>query len=147
MAIGIEDIAPLLPADWPGTKLPEMPGDLACRVTGGFGGDVPAVVHVREGRIDHEVDLWHGQKTGLFLDQRENRRRLLVNHVAADFPLFAGGPAGAEVLNTFAYTCGFSVAAAAAPTMPPPPATVETVRSRCWHGPTRRGRRVPREPP
>ena len=28
---------------------------------------------VREGRIEHEVDLWHGQKTGLFLDQRENR--------------------------------------------------------------------------
>jgi 23S rRNA (cytosine1962-C5)-methyltransferase len=36
-------------------------------------GDVPDVVHVREGRIDHEVDLRHGQKTGLFLDQRENR--------------------------------------------------------------------------
>lgn len=36
-------------------------------------GEVPEAVHVREGRIDHEVDLWHGQKTGLFLDQRENR--------------------------------------------------------------------------
>lgn len=36
-------------------------------------GEVPDRVHVREGRIDHEVDLWHGQKTGLFLDQRENR--------------------------------------------------------------------------
>jgi 23S rRNA (cytosine1962-C5)-methyltransferase len=36
-------------------------------------GQVPEIVHVREGRIDHEVDLWHGQKTGLFLDQRENR--------------------------------------------------------------------------
>ena len=36
-------------------------------------GEVPPLVHVREGRIDHEVDLWHGQKTGLFLDQRENR--------------------------------------------------------------------------
>jgi 23S rRNA (cytosine1962-C5)-methyltransferase len=36
-------------------------------------GEVPDVVRVREGRIDHEVDLWHGQKTGLFLDQRENR--------------------------------------------------------------------------
>jgi 23S rRNA (cytosine1962-C5)-methyltransferase len=36
-------------------------------------GEVPDVVHVREGRIDHEVDLRHGQKTGLFLDQRENR--------------------------------------------------------------------------
>jgi 23S rRNA (cytosine1962-C5)-methyltransferase len=36
-------------------------------------GEVPALVHVREGRIGHEVDLWKGQKTGLFLDQRENR--------------------------------------------------------------------------
>jgi len=36
-------------------------------------GEVPPLVHVREGRIDHEVNLWHGQKTGLFLDQRENR--------------------------------------------------------------------------
>jgi 23S rRNA (cytosine1962-C5)-methyltransferase len=36
-------------------------------------GTVPERVRVREGRIEHEVDLWHGQKTGLFLDQRENR--------------------------------------------------------------------------
>ncbi|MGE5199706.1 MAG: class I SAM-dependent rRNA methyltransferase [Rhodospirillaceae bacterium] len=36
-------------------------------------GEVPELVRVREGRIEHEVDLWHGQKTGLFLDQRENR--------------------------------------------------------------------------
>jgi 23S rRNA (cytosine1962-C5)-methyltransferase len=36
-------------------------------------GEVPPAVTVREGRIEHEVDLWHGQKTGLFLDQRENR--------------------------------------------------------------------------
>ncbi|MCX6549828.1 MAG: class I SAM-dependent methyltransferase, partial [Acidobacteria bacterium] len=36
-------------------------------------GDVPPLVSVREGRIEHQVDLWHGQKTGLFLDQRENR--------------------------------------------------------------------------
>ena len=36
-------------------------------------GEIPPLVHVREGRINHEVDLWHGQKTGLFLDQRENR--------------------------------------------------------------------------
>ena len=51
---------------------------------------------------------------GLFLDQRENRRRLLVNWAAADFPVFPNGAAGAEVLNTFAYTCGFSVCAAKA---------------------------------
>ena len=36
-------------------------------------GEVPAIVPVREGRIEHQVDVWHGQKTGLFLDQRENR--------------------------------------------------------------------------
>jgi 23S rRNA (cytosine1962-C5)-methyltransferase len=36
-------------------------------------GDVPKVVAVREGEIHYEVDLRHGQKTGLFLDQRENR--------------------------------------------------------------------------
>jgi 23S rRNA (cytosine1962-C5)-methyltransferase len=36
-------------------------------------GTVPEVVQVREGPIEYNVDLWHGQKTGLFLDQRENR--------------------------------------------------------------------------
>jgi 23S rRNA (cytosine1962-C5)-methyltransferase len=36
-------------------------------------GDVPKVVTVREGETHYEVDLRHGQKTGLFLDQRENR--------------------------------------------------------------------------
>lgn len=51
---------------------------------------------------------------GLFLDQRDNRRRLLVNHVAAGFPAFPNPPVGAAVLNLFAYTCGFSVCAAKA---------------------------------
>jgi 23S rRNA (cytosine1962-C5)-methyltransferase len=36
-------------------------------------GDVPPIVEVREGEVEYGVDLWHGQKTGLFLDQRENR--------------------------------------------------------------------------
>jgi len=31
------------------------------------------LVVVREGPIEYAVDLWKGQKTGLFLDQRENR--------------------------------------------------------------------------
>ena len=53
---------------------------------------------------------------GLFLDQRDNRRRLLTGHVAADFPLFHPQTPDArpEILNTFAYTCGFSVCAALA---------------------------------
>jgi 23S rRNA (cytosine1962-C5)-methyltransferase len=36
-------------------------------------GEVPEVVTVRDGRVTYDADLWHGQKTGLFLDQRENR--------------------------------------------------------------------------
>ena len=36
-------------------------------------GAVPDAVVVREGPIEYEVDLRKGQKTGLFLDQRENR--------------------------------------------------------------------------
>jgi 23S rRNA (cytosine1962-C5)-methyltransferase len=36
-------------------------------------GEVPPEVVVRDADVEFEVDLWHGQKTGLFLDQRENR--------------------------------------------------------------------------
>jgi 23S rRNA (cytosine1962-C5)-methyltransferase len=38
-------------------------------------GDVPERVAVEVGGFALEADLLHGQKTGLFLDQRENRRR------------------------------------------------------------------------
>jgi 23S rRNA (cytosine1962-C5)-methyltransferase len=52
----------------------------------------------------------------LFLDQRDNRRRFLTGHIAADFPLFNPQTPDAkpEILNVFAYTCGFSVCAARA---------------------------------
>jgi 23S rRNA (cytosine1962-C5)-methyltransferase len=46
------------------------------------------------------VDLAHGQKTGAFLDQRENRSR--VRALAS----------GRRVLNLFSYAGGFSLAAA-----------------------------------
>ena len=69
---------------------------------------------VRENGVDYELSFSEGYSVGLFLDQRDNRRRFLTNHVAAEFPLFEGGAAGCEVLNTFAYTCGFSVCAAKA---------------------------------
>ena len=36
-------------------------------------GEVPATIPVREGPVEYDVDPWKGQKTGLFLDQRENR--------------------------------------------------------------------------
>jgi 23S rRNA (cytosine1962-C5)-methyltransferase len=79
-----------------------------------LGEAAPGNFVVRENGVLFELSFAEGYSTGLFLDQRDNRRRLLTNHVAADFPLFPDGAAGAEVLNTFAYTCGFSVCAAKA---------------------------------
>ena len=38
-------------------------------------GEIPERVPVRVGGFALEVDLLHGQKTGLYLDQRENRKR------------------------------------------------------------------------
>ena len=69
---------------------------------------------VRENGVRFELSFEEGYSVGLFLDQRDNRRRFLTQHVAAGFPLFPEGAAGREVLNTFAYTCGFSVCAARA---------------------------------
>jgi 23S rRNA (cytosine1962-C5)-methyltransferase len=68
---------------------------------------------VLENGVTFELSCAEGYSTGLFLDQRDNRRRLLHGHVAADFPLYADDVAAAPaVLNCFAYTCGFSVCAA-----------------------------------
>jgi 23S rRNA (cytosine1962-C5)-methyltransferase len=58
-------------------------------------------VVIREGRLRFAVDVEGGQKTGFFLDQRENRRRLAA---------LAGG---AQLLNLFSYSGGFAVAALA----------------------------------
>ena len=58
---------------------------------------------IQENGLKYLVNFGEGLATGIFLDQRENRRRLLT------MPL-----AGKTVLNTFAYTCAFSVAAAKA---------------------------------
>ena len=69
------------------------------RVLRGHMPEVPLVI--REGRLRFAVDVEAGQKTGFFLDQRENRRRLGA---------LAGG---AEVLNLFSYSGGFAVAALA----------------------------------
>lgn len=54
----------------------------------------------RENGLRFETDPVHGQKTGFFLDQRENRAR--VEKLAS----------GKKVLNVFAYTGGFSLYAA-----------------------------------
>lgn len=74
-----------------------------------FGEAAPERFEVCENGIRFWVSFTEGCSVGLFLDQRENRRRLGAGYI------FPGTPkplAGASVLNTFAYTCSFSVAAA-----------------------------------
>jgi 23S rRNA (cytosine1962-C5)-methyltransferase len=74
-----------------------------------LGEAAPERFTIRENGVQFELSFNEGQSVGLFLDQRDNRRRLLTGHVAAGFPLFKF-----EILNAFAYTCGFSVCAAKA---------------------------------
>jgi 23S rRNA (cytosine1962-C5)-methyltransferase len=62
-------------------------------------GTLPETVEVREGRVTYEADLFHGQKTGLFLDQRENH-------------LMARSYAQGRVLDGFTYAGGFALQAA-----------------------------------
>jgi 23S rRNA (cytosine1962-C5)-methyltransferase len=78
------------------------------------GGTAPEQFVVRENGVKFELRFNEGYSVGLFLDQRDNRRRLLTGHVAAGFPLLKSGVSSLkpEVLNCFAYTCGFSVCAA-----------------------------------
>jgi 23S rRNA (cytosine1962-C5)-methyltransferase len=63
----------------------------------------PAVgsVEILEDGLRFEVDIVHSQKTGLYLDQREMRKK--VRSLAA----------GRKVLNAFSYTGGFTVHALA----------------------------------
>jgi 23S rRNA (cytosine1962-C5)-methyltransferase len=73
------------------------------------GEKAPEEIVARENGLRFALRLAEGSSAGLFLDQRENRRRLLTGYIAPEFP-----PARpARVLNAFAYTCGFSVCAAA----------------------------------
>jgi 23S rRNA (cytosine1962-C5)-methyltransferase len=72
---------------------------------------------IRENGLRFELGFREGCSVGLFLDQRDNRRRLLTGHIAAGFALRSSlthHPGPCEVLNAFAYTCGFSVCAAKA---------------------------------
>ena len=61
----------------------------------------PPLAPFREHGLEFAADVSAGQKTGFFLDQRENRAR--VRRLAE----------GRSVLNLFSYTGGFSVAALA----------------------------------
>ncbi len=66
-----------------------------------FGPRLNSAVCFRENGLFFEVDVLEGQKTGFFLDQRENRQR--IRPLARD----------KSVLNVFSYTGGFSVYALA----------------------------------
>ena len=59
-------------------------------------GDVPDTVTVTETGIEYDVDLRRGQKTGLFLDQRENRAA-------------AAAYARGRMLDCFSYNGGFAL--------------------------------------
>ena len=78
-----------------------------------FGEAAPERFEILENGIRYEMSFTEGYSVGLFLDQRDNRRRLLTNHIAADFDLGPWTP-DFGLLNCFAYTCGFSVCAAKA---------------------------------
>ncbi len=88
-----------------------------------LGGELPPVVtdpspaageRLDEFLVVHELDwklevrMYDGLSTGLFLDQRENRG--WVAQWCGHWAKSVGKPA--RVLNTFAYTCAFSIAAA-----------------------------------
>jgi 23S rRNA (cytosine1962-C5)-methyltransferase len=59
-------------------------------------GTIPGTVPVHEGPVEYQVDLRRGQKTGLFLDQRENRE------AAARY-------ARGRLLDCFSYHGGFAL--------------------------------------
>jgi 23S rRNA (cytosine1962-C5)-methyltransferase len=64
------------------------------------GEEPPPLISIQERGARFLVDAWRGQKTGFFLDQRENRR--LIRQLAWN----------RDVLNCFSFTGGFSVNAA-----------------------------------
>ncbi len=94
----------------PKQQLPERIFEQRCEANtkGAAGSSVDGVL-VREGDLRFLVRPAEGYSHGLFLDQRENRvqvRARLAARPRSDQPCTA--------LNTFAYTCSFSVAAAKA---------------------------------
>lgn len=64
------------------------------------GVEAPRPLTIQEHGLRFQVDVYAGQKTGFFVDQRENR--LLIRHLAR----------GRSVLNAFCFSGGFSVNAA-----------------------------------
>ena len=78
------------------------------------GEPAPERFTIVENNLRYEMSFTEGYSVGLFLDQRDNRRRLLTSYAGPQLTLFEGSLCDREVLNAFAYTCGFSVCAAKA---------------------------------
>ena len=75
-----------------------LPGKAAAQDTNGYlAGEGKGSEIVNENNVKFLVDWVHGQKTGFFIDQRENR------------DLLAHYSPGKTILNTFCYTGGFSM--------------------------------------
>ena len=62
-----------------------------------YGQDIPDHVEIEEEGCRFHVDVRKGQKTGFYLDQRENRHTL------------GGMSAGKRILDCFCYTGAFSI--------------------------------------
>ena len=77
--------------DVPVRQYEELPREIET-----LAGTVPDRVEVREGTVAYVVDLREGQKTGAFLDQRENRAR-------------AGALARGRALDCFSYHGSFAL--------------------------------------
>lgn len=69
--------------------------------TGGLWGDVPDPVVIREDDLEFGFSPLSSQKTGFYLDQRDNRRRLAATVVPGD-----------RFLDVYSYTGAFSLQAA-----------------------------------
>jgi 23S rRNA (cytosine1962-C5)-methyltransferase len=79
-----------------------LPKNYAATVENKFVGGNTGNTIVKENGLEFYIDWEKGQKTGFFIDQRENRQ--LLTHYSKS----------KKVLNTFCYTGGFSVYAGAA---------------------------------
>jgi 23S rRNA (cytosine1962-C5)-methyltransferase len=80
------------------------------------GSKIEAPLTVKEHGVPFVVDVMRGQKTGAFLDQRENRRRVgeIVRGLRRSDARGRNGAREARVLNLFSYAGGFSLHAARA---------------------------------
>jgi len=72
----------------------------------------PESFEALELKIHYILSFEQGYSTGLFLDMRDNRQRLLTNHIEPGFSIFDRSIGIPSVLNTFSYTCSLSLCAA-----------------------------------